>query len=242
MKAKSGQSLFRRCQASPQSALFLAPWLRHLHVHDASRRIGLLGWNPVHEHPTGAREVGAGQEVTLAPADDEEVAHPEGLPLVEVEEDIVDARPVRHRIDVGQHLCLVPVGDLVHPLHRAVGAFHVLQRIRQFGLTPRDRQADGLLLEAHLKFLSVVLHRHFLLGLRLSGQHEELRWLGWPDGLGREPGDAEGDDLRRRAAGLHAVGVAAEQDAVASEGDRDALQRESRLRELQPPLLVQPEG
>lgn len=63
----------------------------HLHVHDASLPIGLLWWNPVHEHPAAAREVGAGEEVALAPADVEEVAHFELIALVEVKERVVDA-------------------------------------------------------------------------------------------------------------------------------------------------------
>lgn len=113
------------------------------------------------------REIGAGEEVAFAPADDEEVAHLELLALVDVVEGVVDGWRVRHRVEVGQHLGLVLVGDFVDSLHRAVGALHLLQRIRQFGLPASEGKADCLLLEAHFMGCLVCFHHLFLLGLWL---------------------------------------------------------------------------
>lgn len=59
---------------------------------------------------------------------------------------------------------------------------------------------------------------------------------------GGEPPHAQGDDLRAGLARPGAVGVAAEQDAVAREVRGDVLEAEARFRELQPPLLVEPQG
>ena len=54
----------------------------HLHVHHSPLLLG-FGWvNPDHEHPASAGEVGGGEEVALASADDEVVAHLDGLALV----------------------------------------------------------------------------------------------------------------------------------------------------------------
>ena len=62
----------------------------HFHVHDCALGLALGRVNPVHEHPTSAREIGAGEEVAPAPADDEVVAHLELLALVDVVEGDID--------------------------------------------------------------------------------------------------------------------------------------------------------
>lgn len=109
------------------SAVIDTPWsiifgisMNDLDLQQSPLLIGLLWGNPVHEHSARVWEVGAGEEVALAPADDEEVAHLELLALVDVVEGVVDGWRVRHRVEVGQYLCLVPVGDFVDSLHRAV--------------------------------------------------------------------------------------------------------------------------
>lgn len=89
----------------------------HLHVHDCSITIGLVWGNPVHQHPACAGEVGAGEEVALASADDREVAPLDGLALVEVEECVVEGGCVCGWVEVGRHLGLVGVGDFVDALH-----------------------------------------------------------------------------------------------------------------------------
>ena len=68
------------------------------------------------------------------------------------------------------------------------------------------------------------------------------RASGRGDRAGREPPHAQGDDLGTGLAGPHAVGVAAEQDAVAGEVRGDAAEPKAGPGQLQPPLLVQPEG
>ena len=62
------------------------------------------------------------------------------------------------------------------------------------------------------------------------------------DLAGGEPLDAHRHDVRGNVAGLHLVGVAAEQDAVAREVHGDVLEAEAGLGELQPFLLVHPDG
>lgn len=69
----------------------------------------------------------------------------DGLALVEVEESAVDGGCVCGWVEVGQHLRLVSVGDFVDALDCAVGALHLLQRIRKFGPPASKHQADCLL-------------------------------------------------------------------------------------------------
>lgn len=99
------------------SSLLVCRFFAHLHVHHSPLLLG-FGWvNPDHEHPASAGEVGGGEEVALASADDEVVARLDGLALVEVEESAVDGGRVSEGVEVGKHLRLVGVGDWVGALH-----------------------------------------------------------------------------------------------------------------------------
>ena len=78
--------------ATASVAFRLLLWLQlHLHIKYNPLSASLVKAQPVHEHPAATREVGAGEEVALAPADVEEVAHFELIALVEVKERVIDA-------------------------------------------------------------------------------------------------------------------------------------------------------
>lgn len=217
----------------------------HLHVHDSALYLGLFKSDPIHVHSARLREVGAGKEVALAPADDEEIAHLEGLALVDVVEGVVDGRCAAiEGVEVGQHLGLVGVGDFVDALDRAVGALDLLQRTRQLGLPASDARQMAF----SWRLISWGISFAFIIGFTLDKcllflrEEDELRRSRRRHLVGREPLHAERDDFRAGLAHPRAAGIAAEQDAVASEHARDAVEEESRRGLLQPPLLVHPDG
>ena len=79
----------------PGFRLLLSVKVSHpLRIHDDLPLVSVIGsgLHEVHRHAARVREVWAGDEVSSAPADDDEVPHLEALPLVEVEHRVVDAR------------------------------------------------------------------------------------------------------------------------------------------------------
>lgn len=112
------------------SSLLVCRFFARLHIHNRALHLALGGFNPVHHHPASAREIGAGEEVAIAPADDEEVAHLERLAFVDVVEGLVDGWCATiEGVEVGKHLRLVSVEDLADALDCAVGALHLLSAV-----------------------------------------------------------------------------------------------------------------
>lgn len=149
------------------SSLLVCRFFARLHIHHCSIILGFVKGHSIHQHSAGAGEVGGGEEVALASADDEVVAHLELLVLVEGEESVVDGGCVCGWIEVGQHLALSASEISLMRYSVPLACLAFFSGYGSSGLLPVNTRQIAFFLEAHFVGRSFCFHRLFLLGLWL---------------------------------------------------------------------------